>query len=418
MFDKALEDCYNSNTGFGFVVMKSSLDRDYVLNNFITSDSTLNANSWILKIAPSPKEIIWENLNLDARYMTLIRFLMFVAFLLVFLIFMTPMVFLNYITEILQDLSVYFLLKRFLSNYISPLILIFYQTVVLPYFVYFMVKYEKHIERSKETVSELKRFLIYDLLYVFFFPIVGLSFISMLSSLYNEGFSQWKIEVAKSISHSGYFFTTFIIHQTFLSQGIELLSPLRILTIKLRQFSAVTQEERDLAYQASEYLWAYQYSQSLTNFVIVSSIAIVYPIILPFGVLYFLVKMMVHKYLMLCVYHINPKASGNRLFKSILTVLIVAILMFHLISASQLIICGFKSIRGLGIAVTVISIVLLVLSIRKIHALIKMLKRQIAVDSILSVSEPLMHSDPKEYIHPIERRLSGQSISSYSQGIN
>lgn len=419
LYDKALEDYYNSNTGFGFVVLRTQSDRDYVLNNFATSDTTLNAHSWILKIAPAPREIKWENLNLDLRYMSLYRCLMFIAFLLVFLIFMTPLVFLNYMTIILQDLNLYQLLSRFLSTYLSPLLLILYQSVVLPHFVYFMVSYEKHIEKSKETVSELKRFLIYNLLYVFFFPIVGLSFMNMVTSIYEEGFSQWKLDVAKSISHSGYFYTTFLIHQTFLTQGFELLSPIRLLHIKIRQWRAVSDEEKDLAYRASEYLWAYHYAQSLTNFVIVSSIAIVYPIILPIGLMYFVVKMMVHKYLMLCVYYIDPKSTGNRLFKSILTCLIVAILIFHLITASQLIICGFETVRIFGIVVSVLSIVLLVFSIKKIHALIKMIKKQVTNESVMSVSEPLMNSDPREYIHPIEKRFRGfPTITPLSSSLN
>jgi hypothetical protein len=333
------------------------------------------------------------------------RLCMLSVFVVIFIVFLTPATFLNYIDALLFNLGLLDIFDYLLQNYLSTLILLIYQSVILPKFIEYLVKKEKQVDRAREMVSALRKYLIYNLVYVFLIPVAGISFAKMVQQIYNDGFSKWQVFIAESISHAGLFFTNFIIHQTFIIQGVNLLTPARLLEIKTKQVAAISQEEKLMAYECEEYSWAAEYAKSITNLTIILCISIIYPLILPFGLLYFCVKLGVQKYLMLCVYHVNPYVIGNRLLRSILTSLLFAVLVFQWISSTQLIISGSKHLRILGAVIGILGLAVFVLTYRKAAAFIKMFKKKLIKARIMPVSEPLISSDSRKYLHPIEARL-------------
>jgi hypothetical protein len=81
------------------------------------------------------------------------------------------------------------------------------------------------------------------------------------------------------------------------------------------------------------------------------------------------------------------------------------VLVFQWISSTQLIISGSKHLRILGAVIGILGLAVFVLTYRKAAAFIKMFKKKLIKARIMPVSEPLISSDSRKYLHPIEARL-------------
>lgn len=370
--------------------------------------------TWCIHHAPLPYELQWQNLNADVRWLRLVRFLVGCIFILLFLILITPTIFLWLSNELLINLGLYDIFEYILKNYLSSLLLVIYQSAILPPLVTFLVKREKHIDKSLETLSAMHKYLLYNFLYVFILPIFNISFTDLVYTIFTEGFSEWQLSLGESMSHAGMFFTNFIIHQTFIKQGIDLLAPLQLIKRKFKLLYAITAEEKLLAHQSDEYSWHRQYAKTIVHFCIIVCTSIIYPLILPFGLLYFLVKYAVQKYCILCVRYVDPYRIGTRLFKEIMNALLMVIVVFQWIASLQLLICNSNKLRILGMVIGLSGLVIFVLTYRKTKKLIKLIKNQLIKDTVVNIRESLLAADPLTYMHPIERRLKGlERISSF-----
>lgn len=391
----------DKSSGYGFIVCRSMSDKHVVLSHFKRVKNEYSR--WIvLKSAPSPSEIQWENLNVPIQFKIAFRVLVYVVFILVFLVFMTPASFLKYFNTVLGGDDLTGFRRDLVRNYLPPLLLLLYQSVILPEFIKILVANEKHISKSKQTLSAMHKYLIFNLVYVFLVPAVGYSVLDLLIGAFSEGFQTWQVRLTESIAHTGYFFSSFIIHQTFLKSGLDLLTPLRLIQIKLTQISAVTDEEKLLAYSAPTYSWDYQFAIAVTNLTIVLSMCIIYPVILGLGVMYFFIRYGIHKYLVMCVYYVDPKQSGVRLLRSILRYFHLCILIFQIVTASQLILHDSGEIKAVGSVVFFISIAIFLFFNRQTSRLLHYFRRKLLRRSLSSDNLPTVTRDPKEYIHPIQ----------------
>lgn len=311
------------------------------------------------------------------------------------------------IYQLLINLGLYDTLDYILKNYLSSLLLVIYQSAILPPLVNFLVKREKHVDKSLETLSAIHKYLLYNFLYVFILPIFNISFTYLVYNIFTYGFSKWQTSLAESMSHAGIFFTNFIIHQTFINQGIDLLAPLQLIKRKFKLLYAITAEEKPPAHQSDEYSWHRQYAKTIVHFCIILCTSVIYPLILPFGLLYFFVKYAVQKYCILCVRYVDPYRIGTRLFKEIMKALLMAIVVFQWIASLQLVICNSKKLKILGMVIGLSGLVIFVLTYRRTKKFIKLIKKQLIRDTVVNINEPLLVTDPLGYMHPIERRLKG-----------
>lgn len=80
---------------------------------------------------------------------------------------------------------------------------------------------------------------------------------------------------------------------TFLKCGADFLQIPKLIRVKYRQNKAVNDRERLLAYEAYEFRWAYEYGVSISALIIILSFSIAYPLILVFGVFFFIFRVII-----------------------------------------------------------------------------------------------------------------------------
>jgi hypothetical protein len=288
-FIRETQQARDSSTGLAFVVCKTSAERDRILREFKGGDDECKSRRWKLYRGVHPSEINWENLDKPRTLTGIVRVFMDIAFILLFLVFITPTLFLQFIGDILTDLNMNAFLEGFLSQYITALLLLIYQSVIIPFFINTMVTLENHEVKSKQIISAYKKFTIYNIFYLFLLPAVGIAFMDLIVGLIT-GDKAVQRGLALGITRSGQLLLNFMIHQVFISLPLGLLNIGRLISVKLNAKKALNQYERVRAYEYGEYFWPYEYATIMTIFVILLCMSVVYPLILAIGMLYFTIR--------------------------------------------------------------------------------------------------------------------------------
>jgi hypothetical protein len=128
--------------------------QDYLQDKIKRVPTTYRANSTVdftlCHVSPAylESDIIWKNLGLNQTIAKIKRFLLFVILLIISVLFITPsyaLYLVNPMTNILVQVS---FLKVMIATYLSPLMVIFVNTVILPYFIIFFTELEGYRRKS------------------------------------------------------------------------------------------------------------------------------------------------------------------------------------------------------------------------------------------------------------------------------
>jgi hypothetical protein len=104
----------------------------------------------------------------------------------------------------------------------------------------------------------------------------------------------------------------YIVQVTFLSNSIQLLALPQFFVKKFRVFIASTEYEKFYASLIKKYFdYGFNYSFSITVFVLTLCFSTTIPLIAPFGCLFFYIKYFVDKYNLLFVYPVEFESHGN-----------------------------------------------------------------------------------------------------------
>lgn len=409
-FEKSLDSASRSSLGLAFIICKTSASRQFIMRNFKRIDERLNCRYWKLSDAPHPSEIQWENLG-ASKLKVWKRVFMYGLFTVVFLVFLTPSGILNYLTRLFQGLGMHDFYERMLSSWLAPLLLYIYNAKILPRFLYFLLKQERHSTISNETLSGFRKLCIFMIFYSFLVPVLGLSFMHMILGIYEQGPQAWACSLAGGISTSGLFFTNFLIHQAFLNTGLQILDPERLIWIKWHERKAVDKLEKTLAHEAPEFGWAFQYASVVSNLMIVLSLSVAFPMILGVGMVYFWLKTYSMKYCLMFYYYVDRNSLGRDLVKPLLRSLLVCILVFQIITGSILIMSDFDLIIGTGTLIIILAEVSYLGMSLHIEKLIRRLKKMIWHKAEYSnLTDRLIRGNPLDYIHPLEKGTQDMKV--------
>ena len=98
------------------------------------------------------------------------------------------------------------------------------------------------------------------------------------------------------------------------------------------------------------------YAQSLTTYVIIIGFCIVFPLILPIGLLYFTIRYMFHKYNLLCIFFTAKRASTS--INIIKNTLMLGVLLFQIVTSVLLMLTSEEAYISLGIICLIASFIL------------------------------------------------------------
>jgi hypothetical protein len=280
-----------------------------------------------VSVAPEPRDIIWDNAHVSAksckrneRMVNLV--LIFGVFFWIFpLAAIQAFAKAEYIAKIpgmewiltFDGGSV----STFVNGYL-PVVALLCLILVLPLIFQFVAtNYERRKTISEVQKSMLNRYFFYQLVNIYITVTAG-SLWKSLSEILDHPTSLLSLLGESLPSMVGYFVALLVtkilagLPMVFLRVGA--LSRM-ILYRSISSSDKLTQRELDQIYRAENVQYGWEFPTQLLVIVIVFTYAVICPIILPFGLLYFLGALLVYKKQVLYVYQ-PVYESGGAMFPS------------------------------------------------------------------------------------------------------
>ncbi|MBN3306059.1 CSCL1 protein, partial [Amia calva] len=310
------EDVYGKRLGMAFVTLQNEAMTSLVLKDFNAINCTgckcpqepqsssyieaLKVKQWDVSYAPDPKNIYWENLSTQGvRWWFRCLILNFLLFLLLFFL-TTPSIIITTIDKFNITKPIYYLNNAVISQFF-PSFLLWAFSSLLPTIVYYSTFVEAHWTRSGENVSMIHKLYFFLLFMVLILPSLGLTSLDL--------FFQWLFDtkflaLAKLrfecvfLPNQGAFFVNYIIAAALVGSGMELLRVPNLLIFSIRMAMARSAAERKLVEQnqATEFECGATYAWMLSSFTVIMAYSITCPVIVPFGLLYMILKHLVDKH--------------------------------------------------------------------------------------------------------------------------
>uniref|UniRef100_A0A8D3BVV4 Transmembrane protein 63A n=1 Tax=Scophthalmus maximus TaxID=52904 RepID=A0A8D3BVV4_SCOMX len=263
-----------------------------------SKSAALKVNRWSVSFAPHPKNVYWENLSVRGfpwfmRYVML-NFLLF--FLLTFLT--TPTIIINTMDKFRVTQPIHFLNSPIISQFF-PTLLLWTFSALLPTLVYYSTLGEAHWSRSSEQLSMMRKLYFFLLFMVLILPSLGLTSLAVFFRWLfdNEFLSGGKLRCV-FLPDQGAFFVNYVIAAALVGSGMELLRLPGLLLYIIRLACARSAAERKYVKQNQAYEFEYgaMYGWTLCVFTVIMAYSITCPVIMPFGLLYMLLKHLVDKH--------------------------------------------------------------------------------------------------------------------------
>ncbi|XP_041716386.1 CSC1-like protein 1 isoform X2 [Coregonus clupeaformis] len=308
--------------GMAFVTLQSEAMATYILKDFNALDcgdggsavrcgcgreTQLSSNSAALKVrnwrvdyAPHPRNVYWDNLSVRGfRWWfrcLLLNFFLF--FLLTFLT--TPSIIISTIDKFNVTKPIYYLNSAVVSQFL-PTLLLWSFSALLPTIVYYSTLGECHWSRSSEQLIMMHKLYIFLLFMVLILPSLGLTSLAVFFRwLFDKEFladGKLRFECV-FLPDQGAFFVNYVITAGLVGSGMELLRLPGLLLYTIRMALARSAAERKYVKQNQAYEFEYgaMYGWTLCVFTVIMAYSIICPVIVPFGLLYLMLKHLVDKH--------------------------------------------------------------------------------------------------------------------------
>ena len=312
------------NTGNAFILFKSPLVVDEILshkeiiigrmNSF--EGTLLNVGNWIIKRAPTPSDILWDNIKYSKKWRTIRMVVFTLALFIGCLIIITP----NYIFEELSPLITNVssqikdeMTSSLIKEYSYPLIVVIMNSGVIPVIVGYIAVAELHYKRSYREKSIFVKNVVFMVINCFIIPTFGvLSWSKLKECIKFLLITHWDMDISEGFIRNSYFFLRYAIQVTFISNGIQLLALPQFFVKKMRVLLASSDYEKFYASMIKKYFdYGYNYSFSITVFMLILCFSTTIPLITPFGALFFYIKYYIDKYNLLFLYPAEFESHGN-----------------------------------------------------------------------------------------------------------
>uniref|UniRef100_A0A8C9U5B8 Transmembrane protein 63B n=1 Tax=Scleropages formosus TaxID=113540 RepID=A0A8C9U5B8_SCLFO len=263
------------------------------------SDS-LHVHNWSVSYAPDPQNVRWEHLSLGGFSWWLRCFIInCILFLLLFFL-TTPAIIISTMDKFNVTKPVEYLNNPIITQFF-PTLLLWAFSALLPTIVYYSAFFEAHWTRSGENRTTMHKCYTFLIFMVLLLPSLGLSRYHSSLLLYNSGIG---ICLCVFLPDNGAFFVNYVIASAFIGNAMDLLRIPGLLMYMIRLCLARSAAERRNVkrHQAYEFQFGAAYAWMMCVFTVVMTYSITCPIIVPFGLMYMLLKHLVDRYNMYYAY--------------------------------------------------------------------------------------------------------------------
>ncbi|XP_068921972.1 CSC1-like protein 2 isoform X3 [Petaurus breviceps papuanus] len=263
------------------------------------SDS-LNINNWTVSFAPDPQNIYWENLSIRG-FTWWLRCLIINVVLFILLFFLTtPAIIITTMDKFNVTKPVEFLNNPIITQFF-PTLLLWCFSALLPTIVYYSTFLESHWTRSGENRTTMHKCYTFLIFMVLLLPSLGLTSLDFFFRwLFDKKFlAEGAIRFeCVFLPDNGAFFVNYVIASAFIGNAMDLLRIPGLLLYMIRLFLAHSAAERRNVkrHQAYEFQFGAAYAWMMCVFTVVMTYSITCPIIVPFGLMYMLLKHLVDRY--------------------------------------------------------------------------------------------------------------------------
>ncbi|KAJ3610201.1 hypothetical protein NHX12_022295 [Muraenolepis orangiensis] len=235
--------------------------------------STLYTHSWTVSYAPDPQNVYWEHLSLGGFNVT------------------KPVEYLN---------------NPIITQFF-PTLLLWSFSALLPTIVYYSAFFEAHWTRSGENRTTMHKCYTFLIFMVLLLPSLGLSSLDVFFRwLFDKSFLEAATVRFECVflPDNGAFFVNYVIASAFIGNGMDLLRIPGLLMYMIRLWLARSVAERKNVkrHQAYEFQFGAAYAWMMCVFTVVMTYSITCPIIVPFGLMYMLLKHLADRYNMYYAY--------------------------------------------------------------------------------------------------------------------
>ncbi|KAM6961226.1 calcium permeable stress-gated cation channel 1, partial [Aplochiton taeniatus] len=286
----------------------------------------VQSHHWGVAYAPAPSDIIWENLSVSgSRWWLRCILLNILLFLLLFFL-TTPAIIVNTIDKFNVTRPVDSLQNPVLTQFL-PTLLLWAFSVLLPFIVYYSAFWEAHWTRSSQNQITMHKCFLLLLFMVIILPSLGLSSLDLFFRwLFDVNFLDDKDVKFQCVflPDNGAFFVNYVITSSLMGTALELLRMPSLLVYALRLCFSKSQAERlhVKRTQAYEFQFGLEYAWTMCIFSVSMTYSITCPLIMPFGLLYLVLKHMVDRYNLYYAY--VPTRLSPRIHRAALGQVVVA----------------------------------------------------------------------------------------------
>lgn len=298
--------------------------------------------------------MLWENIGLNRRVMGRTNCCINTVIILLLLFLFTPTFLVTILAHALSGIGM--AMEIIIMN-LPALIILLYMEVIIPLVIEKMVAREKHYVRSEALRSEVSKYLLILIFLVFGIGLVGLQIIGVLLAW---AWDDWLPTFGKEIVLTGDFFTVLMMQLTFISNGMALLCLGKWIKGIAREKLAKTELETKKAWGLNVWELGRQYSQTATVFIVCLSYSLIIPYMVLIAAIYFAIKYIYSKNLLLTVCYIEADSRG-KVSKCVLKALLICVSIFWFISGVMLQTTGEPGYVGLGTFILICSVVSIVL---------------------------------------------------------
>ncbi|KAM6954000.1 CSC1-like protein 1 [Aplochiton taeniatus] len=262
--------------------------------------ASLKVRDWRVNYAPHPRNVYWENLSVQGLSWWL-RYLLLNFFLFTLLTFLTtPSIIISTMDKFNVTKPIYYLNSAVVSQFF-PTLLLWSFSALLPTIVYYSTLGEAHWSRSNEQLSMMHKLYFFLLFMVLILPSLGLTSLAVFFRwLFDKEFlldGKLRFECV-FLPDQGAFFVNYVIAAGLVGSGMELLRlpGLLLYTIRMALARSAAERKHVKQNQAYEFEYGAMYGWTLCVFTVIMAYSITCPVIVPFGLLYLMLKHLVDKH--------------------------------------------------------------------------------------------------------------------------
>ncbi|XP_077381864.1 transmembrane protein 63Bb isoform X3 [Festucalex cinctus] len=266
----------------------------------------LHVHNWNVSYAPDPQNVRWEHLSLGGVSWW-IRCLIINCILFLLLFFLTtPAIIISTMDKFNVTKPVEYLNNPIVTQFF-PTLLLWAFSALLPTIVYYSAFFEAHWTRSGENRTTMHKCYTFLIFMVLLLPSLGLSSLDVFFRwLFDKKFladGTVRFECV-FLPDNGAFFVNYVIASAFIGNAMDLLRIPGLLMYMIRLCLAPSAADRRNVkrHQAYEFQFGAAYAWIMNVFTVVMAYSITCPIIVPFGLMYMLLKHLVDRYNMYYAY--------------------------------------------------------------------------------------------------------------------